>query len=142
MGDNTLKTLYMERTFEAPRQVVFDYFTIPALVKTWWGPEGTVTEGVEIDLKIGGSCRWAMRSDTGQPLILTGTIKELIIPERIVMTNLWQGLDSETLITLEFHDLGSQTLLRLTHQGIASTSAISLYREGWMNTLARLDRQL
>ncbi|MBV7338153.1 SRPBCC domain-containing protein [Chloroflexi bacterium TSY] len=140
MNNENAQVLHMERIFNAPRQVVFDYFTVAELIKTWWGPGGTTTESAEIDLQVGGACRWDMRGPAGEKIVLTGFIKELSIPERIVMIHQWQGSDEETLVTLEFIDLHHKTKLRLTHSGISAATALPAYREGWGGTLERLDR--
>ena len=72
METEQVQTFYLERVFNAPRHIVFEYFTKPELVKTWWGPDSVETEDVEIDLKIGGTCRWQMRDREGSLLILHG----------------------------------------------------------------------
>ncbi|MEM7127761.1 MAG: SRPBCC domain-containing protein [Chloroflexota bacterium] len=141
MSRETKHTLHMTRIFDAPRPVVFDYFTQPELVKTWWVPPGTTAESVEIDLRVGGSCRWQVRGSKNQRIVITGTIKELIIPQRIVMTNQWEGLDA-TLITFEFIELGKQTEVRLIHHGIPAADMMPMFQTNWTKTLERLEEQL
>ena len=142
MSNQTGYTLRMERIFAAPRQLVFDYFTKPELIKTWFGPSGTVAESVEIDLQVGGVCRWHMKTAEGQRVLLFGSIKELTAPERVVMTHEWQGSNIETVVTLEFIDLGDKTKLRLTHEGLTSADLIPLYREGWGKPFEQLDKEI
>jgi uncharacterized protein YndB with AHSA1/START domain len=142
MSESKPPVLHLERVFAAPRALVFDYFTVPALICEWWGPGGTTTEAVELDLRVGGFCRWDMRTADGNLTHLFGVFQEIIVPERLVMTHRWAGMEAETRVTLEFIDLGERTLLRLTHDGISGETLLPLYRDGWSNTLGRLDAAL
>jgi uncharacterized protein YndB with AHSA1/START domain len=132
------QTLRMERLFDAPRQLVFDYFTKPELVCTWWGPQNVTTEKVEIDLRAGGRCRWEMRDKENTLLILNGRILEVIPPERLVMTHQWQGDEQVTTLTLDFIEVGEKTRLLLKQEGIAAAIPIKLYDDWWTSTLTRL----
>jgi uncharacterized protein YndB with AHSA1/START domain len=136
--DPEKQTLRMERIFDAPRQIVFDYFTIPELICTWWGPQSVTTEKAELDLQPGGCCRWEMRDRENTLLILHGQIVEVIPPERLVMTHQWEGDDQITTLTLKFIEEGEQTRLLLTQEGIAKAIPIHLYDDWWTSTLARL----
>ena len=50
--------LVFERTFDAPREQVWKAFTDPELVPRWWGPHGTTTTVVEMDVRPGGKWRY------------------------------------------------------------------------------------
>ena len=49
--------LRLRRTFEAPRETVFDAFTKPDELAKWWGPKGMTTPVAEVDLRTGGAYR-------------------------------------------------------------------------------------
>jgi uncharacterized protein YndB with AHSA1/START domain len=132
----------MERIFDAPQPVVFDYFTVPDLLKTWWGPGGTTMEAGEIDLRLGGAFRWHMRTANGLLTYLYGTIKALDPPNRIAMTHQWQGAEGETLVTLEFIALGNKTKVLLTQEGISDASILRMLEEGWAEPLRQLAAHL
>jgi uncharacterized protein YndB with AHSA1/START domain len=136
--DNQLQTLHMERLFDAPRHLVFDYFTIPDLICTWWGPQNVTTEKAEINLYVGGSCRWEMRDADGTLLILHGRIVEVVSPERLVMTHQWQGDEQITTLSLEFIEVGERTKLLLKQEGISRAIPIHLYDDWWTSTFTRL----
>jgi uncharacterized protein YndB with AHSA1/START domain len=140
MSESSEHTLRMERIFDAPQQVVFDYFTVPELMKTWWGPGGTTMEAGEIDLRIGGVFRWHMRTPNGLLTYLYGTIKALDPPKRIAMTHKWQGAEQETLVTLEFIAMGDKTKVLLTQEGI--DNILRMLEEGWAEPLKQLAKQL
>jgi len=56
--------ILVTRDFEAPRRLVFDAFTKPELVRRWLlGPPGWTMPLCEIDLRVGGTYRYAWRSE-------------------------------------------------------------------------------
>ena len=50
--------LVFERTFDAPRELVWKALTEPARIPRWWGPKGTTTTVVEMDVRPGGRWRY------------------------------------------------------------------------------------
>jgi uncharacterized protein YndB with AHSA1/START domain len=77
----------MTRVFNAPRQLVWDAFTRPELVKRWlFGPDGWSMPVCEIDLRVGGSYRYVWRHTDGKEMGMGGVYREIEIPERIVAT--------------------------------------------------------
>jgi uncharacterized protein YndB with AHSA1/START domain len=50
--------LVFERTFAAPRELVWKAFTDPNLIPRWWGPHGTTTTVAEMDVRPGGKWRY------------------------------------------------------------------------------------
>ncbi len=50
--------LVFERTFAAPRDLVWRAFTDPELIPRWWGRHGTTTTVVEMDVRPGGRWRY------------------------------------------------------------------------------------
>ena len=57
--------LVFERTFDAPRALVWRAFTDPELVRRWWGRHGTTTTVLEMDVRVGGRWRY-LNSDPGR----------------------------------------------------------------------------
>jgi len=79
--------IVMTRVFQAPRQLVFDAFTKPELVRQWLlGPPGWSMPVCEIDLRVGGRYRYVWRHESGQEMGMGGVYKEIVPPERIVST--------------------------------------------------------
>jgi uncharacterized protein YndB with AHSA1/START domain len=80
--------IVITRAFDAPRKLVFDAFTKPALVKQWLlGPDGWSMPVCEIDLKVGGKYRYVWRRDKdGTEMGMGGVYREIVTPERIVAT--------------------------------------------------------
>ena len=64
--------------------------TEPELVRRWWsGQRGEVTE-CEIDLRVGGKWRYAMRADSsGDEVVFYGEYREIVPDQRIVNTEVF-----------------------------------------------------
>lgn len=76
-----------ERTFDAPRALVWDAMTKPELLKRWlFGPPGWEMTTCEGEARVGASFRWAWRGPAGEQFAMTGVIREMAAPERIVRT--------------------------------------------------------
>lgn len=111
------REILMTRLFDAPRDLVFDAFTKPHLIKRWLtGPEGWSLPVCEVDLKSGGAMRYVWRNADGTDMGLSGVFREIRRPERIVHSELfdqdWTG--GETLVTTVFTEKDGQTLMRQT----------------------------
>jgi uncharacterized protein YndB with AHSA1/START domain len=90
------REIVMTRVFDAPRDLVFDALTKPELLKRWLtGPPGWTLEVCQIDLKVGGTCRYVWRGPDGTEMGMGGVHREIVPPERIVSTQLfdedWTG---------------------------------------------------
>src|SRR5262245_14931705 len=90
------REILMTRLFDAPRDLVFDAFTKPKLIKRWLtGPDGWSLPVCEVDLKVGGRLRYVWQHDDGTGMGLSGVFREIKRPERIVHSELfdedWTG---------------------------------------------------
>jgi uncharacterized protein YndB with AHSA1/START domain len=89
-------TIEIERDFNAPRELVFDAFTKPELVRRWLlGPDGWTMPVCEIDLEVGGRYRYVWRKETtGQQMGMGGVFKEIARPAK-----LWPPKSSTSLVS-------------------------------------------
>ena len=106
--------IVMTRVFNAPRKLIFDAWTKPELVKRWLlGPPGWTMPVCEIDLRVGGAYRFEWLSQDGTTMGMGGVYREIVFPERIVSTQLfdqdWTG--GETLGTLLLVEREGKTTL-------------------------------
>jgi uncharacterized protein YndB with AHSA1/START domain len=111
------REIVMTRVFDAPRTLVFEAHTTPELLKRWLhGPDGWLLTVCEIDLKVGGKYRYVWRHADGREMGMGGTYREIVQPERLVTTELfdedWTG--GETLGTLVLTERNGQTTLTNT----------------------------
>ncbi len=150
--------LVITRVFDAPRERVFEAWTHCEQVKRWWGPRGFTTPVCEIDLRVGGEYRNCMRSPEGRDYCGRGTYREIVDPERLVMTNYFadeQGnvvpatyydmsadFPLEMLITVTFEEDGCRTRLTLRHVGIPPGPDREGARQGWSESFDKLAEYL
>ncbi len=136
------RVLSITRTFAAPRELVFKVWTQPEHLVRWWGPEGFTTPSCRMDVRPGGDYRTVIRSAEGREHRMCGTFREVVPPERLVMTFAWEDeqgeLGHETLVTVTFEDVAGQTRL-IFEQGVFETvEARDAHRSGWTAFLERL----
>ncbi len=81
------REIAMTRDFDAPRRLVFDALTRPELIRRWLGglPGWTMTV-CEMDPRVGGAYRYVWEKDTGTVMGMGGVIREIVPPERLVVT--------------------------------------------------------
>jgi uncharacterized protein YndB with AHSA1/START domain len=108
------REIVMTRVFNAPRALVFDAHTKPELVRRWLlGPPGWTMPVCEIDLRVGGKYRYVWRGPDGAEMGMGGVHREIVVPERIVCTQLfdqdWTG--GEALGTVVLAESGGKTTL-------------------------------
>jgi uncharacterized protein YndB with AHSA1/START domain len=141
------RVIHVEREFDAPRDEVFAAYTDPELIPEWWGPRGTTTSVDQMDVKAGGSWRFAVRNSDGSETGFRGTYREVTPPERIVQTFEWEGMPGHVCVeTAEFEDIGDRTKVTTTslfHTNEERDGMIGSGMEGGLNeTYARLDELL
>jgi len=109
--------IVISRVFDAPRHLVFEAHTVPALMRRWFtGPDGWALTTCEIDLRAGGAYRYVWSHQDGRSMGMGGTFREVDPPARLVSVELfdedWTG--GETLNTATFDEVGGRTTLTTT----------------------------
>jgi uncharacterized protein YndB with AHSA1/START domain len=125
------REIVLTRTFNAPRQLVWDAVTKAEHVKRWYGCAALTFATCEIDLRVGGSYRYTMRTPDGVEHTMTGVYREIAAPERIVHTERYEttGFTSpDALVTMTLTEQGGRTRLQsvILHQNKES-------RDGHLN---------
>ena len=113
----TEREIAMTRVFDAPRNLVFEAYTKPELVKRWLGVHAGWTFAVcEIDLRVGGAYRFVWRGPGGAEMGMRGVYREVVRPERIVATEAFDQswYPGEAVSTLLLVQQGDKTTLTLT----------------------------
>lgn len=72
----------MTRYFAAPRELVFDCFTKPELMRRWLkGPEGWTLDSCQVDLKVGGKYLFVYVDAKGARFGVYGKFLQVTVPE-------------------------------------------------------------
>jgi uncharacterized protein YndB with AHSA1/START domain len=110
------REIQVTRVFDASRDLVFEAFTKPELVRRWLlGPPGWSMPVCDIDLKVGGSYRYVWRNDSdGREMELDGVFREIVSPRLLVATENPSWHSSEAMDTTTFVEEGDATRMTIT----------------------------
>jgi uncharacterized protein YndB with AHSA1/START domain len=145
---STPHELTIERTFDAPRDLVFRAWTDAKHLARWWGPGHGFTNPVcEVDARPGGAILIHMRAPDGNVFPMTGRFEEVVAPERLVFSTAALGPDGQvgigTVDTVTFADAGpGKTTVRL-HVAVTKLApqfagALAGMELGWRGSLDQL----
>lgn len=110
----TDREIVMTRVFDAPREMVFDAFNTPELLKRWFGPRGWSLVVCEVDSRIGGGFRFVLRGPDGKQMGMRGTYREIVRPSRSVHMESFDDYPGESQVTAEFVEQGGKTTMTVT----------------------------
>jgi uncharacterized protein YndB with AHSA1/START domain len=103
------------REFNAPKHLVYRAWTSPDLIKRWWAGDRGVVTVVEIDLRVGGSFRYAMDANPGFEVAFHGEFREIVPNQRIVSTETFEGMPEAgaAMNTVTFTEEDGRTTLTI-----------------------------
>ncbi len=144
----------IERTFNAPIDVMWQMWTDPEHFKAWYGPTGATIPVAEMDVRTGGTrlvCMEVQTPNGSMQMWFTGEYREVVENERLVYTesmsdehgNVQSPADmgmpeshpTTTEIRVELEDLDGRTKMVMTHAGIPSDSPGAA---GWEMAFSKL----
>jgi uncharacterized protein YndB with AHSA1/START domain len=135
VGDSDL---LITRDLDAPRSLVFKALTTPALLKRWLlGPAGWTMPVCDIDLRPGGKFRYEWRNGDVS-MGLTGTFREIVPPERIVHTEVfdddWTG--GESLVTTVLQEVDGRTTVSMTVRYASAAAREGALKSGMVDGMS------
>jgi uncharacterized protein YndB with AHSA1/START domain len=110
--------LQMTRVFDAPRRLVFSFWTTGEKLQQWSSCKEAIGCQVEMDFRVGGSFTQTMQLRVNGKTCdfsMTGTYGEIVEPERIVYQADF-GF-ATTRVMVEFFEEGKGTRVVVTHEG-------------------------
>jgi len=135
-------SLLVRRTIRATPARLFDAWTQPSHLKSWWGPPGVECADAQVDLRVGGRYRIANRFPDGTIVWISGEFELIEPPHRIVYT--WQResqADAER-VTVRFEPLGDATEVIVLHERISDGVVRDGHETGWAGCLDGLEDYL
>jgi uncharacterized protein YndB with AHSA1/START domain len=109
------REIVMTRAFDAPRHLVFAAWTKPELLRRWHGVFGEWSMVIcEFEARVGGSYQFVWEGAAGQRMRMSGVVREIVAPERIVATERFNDNTEEILSTLQLVEHGGKTSLTNT----------------------------
>ncbi len=158
------KPFVISRTFNAPREIVFDAFAKPEEMKKWWGPKGFIVTASKMDFRVGGIYHYGMRGPDGTPMWGRFVYREIVRPERIVFVSSFSDENGgvtrhpmaldwplQMITTFTFEELGGgKTRFTTTSMALDATEAERAtfdknhdsMKQGWTGTLDQLEAYL
>jgi uncharacterized protein YndB with AHSA1/START domain len=154
----TAKDLHIERTFDAPIDLVWAMWSEPEHFANWYGPMGATIPKADMDVRVGGRRHIAMAMETPRgpmQMFFVGEYREVNPKTRLVYTESMADADGnlmtaeqmgmppgahmETSIVVDLEDLGEQTKMIMTHIGIPADSPGA---QGWSMAIDKLETRI
>jgi len=105
----------LTRGFDAPREMIWDAYTQPELVKRWMtGPDGWTMPVCEIDLRVGGAYRYRWRNGDGYEFGAEGEHLEVTPVSRLVINQRMEGAPGEAVCAVDLEEAGGRTTVTTT----------------------------
>lgn len=138
-----MSKLEIERTYDAPLDVVWQAWADPEQAKRWWGPRGFTAPVVELDERPGGNWQALMIGPDGKEMWQHGVYRELVPKKRIVYTFIWdEEPDHEMLVSVDFAAKGKKTEIAFQQTGFKSDGEREGHKGGWNESFDRLAEYL
>ena len=139
-------TLVMIREFPVAPETVFDAWTDPAILMTWWGPEQVTIPECDMDVRPGGAWRTVMKAPDESTMEVSGVYRKIDRPAVLSMTWAWTQDDGtrghETRVDVYFSATPSGTRMKLVQTIFADTAQRDKHGQGWASSFAGLERVL
>jgi uncharacterized protein YndB with AHSA1/START domain len=137
-------TLQLSKIIKTPRSRAFAAWTQPADLMRWFAPGVMQPDSVNVDLRVGGTFRWAMcgpspRTGQNMQVVFSGQYLDIIADKLLRFS--WQSEgnpDDSTVVTVAFNDVDGGTEIALTHERIATTDVYNRNKMGWGSMLDKL----
>jgi uncharacterized protein YndB with AHSA1/START domain len=142
------REIVIERTVNAPRELVWQAWTEADQIAQWWGPNGFTTTIHAMNVRVGGVWRFIMHGPDGTDYPNRIVYREIVKPERLVYDH-DDGNDPPShgfRSTVTFVAQGRKTKVTLravfASAGAREASVKFGAIEGGAQTLARLDQHV
>ena len=135
-------TLTVTRTFDAPREAVFEAWIETSKVEKWWGCSMTTSVKSEIEPKVGGKYNHLMTIEGVGDYPMVCKITAYEPPELFAYEDVSpNAANSEGAgpmrVTVSFISHGSQTEVRLVHENLPENFS-EMVKGGWTAAFGKL----
>ena len=136
--------LFLTRAFDAPRDVVWRFFTEPALLAKWFGPTEVHVDpaSVVIELRVGGAWDLDMVDNANEARYPMRTTLVAVIPPEYLESRgaavEGSGPQNDLTLRIWLHDHGSKTRVTI-HQGPFTREFRDMTGTGWEASFVKID---
>lgn len=113
------RSLKVARTFDYPRELVFNAYTDGEALKQWFGPEGWPLTVSDMDFRVGGVWHYCMSGPNGEQAWGIATFQTITAPEQLVYEDAFSDADRNVVppastVTINFIERNAaQTTLEM-----------------------------
>ncbi len=148
----------IERTFDAPADLIWAMWSEPDHFANWYGPMGATIPKAEMDVTVGGRRHIGMEMQTPNgpmQMFFVGEYREIEPTTRLVYTEAMADADGapltaeqmgmpagtpmDTSVVVELEDLGGLTKMVMTHVGVPADSPGG---QGWAMAIDKLETRV
>lgn len=143
MASQSNSFIRIERFFSEPSQKIWQAWTDPKIVKSWFGsdPKGTVQEA-SLDVRLDGKFEVTFTNSDGTQYTCKGRYLEIKQDQKLVFSWTWKDRpDTVELVTVLLQPEKNGTLMLFEHANIDSGTTHN-YEIGWNSTFGKLERTL
>ena len=152
------QSVVIERTLDAPIELVWKMWAEAEHFAAWYGPMGASIPSAEMDVTVGGRrfiCMEMAGPEGTMQMFFAGSYVEIDEPTRLVYTEavadadgnalppeatgMPAGAPMETRVIVELEDLGGTTRMVMTHEGVPADSPGGM---GWQMAIDKLEAHL
>jgi uncharacterized protein YndB with AHSA1/START domain len=132
-NESSKLVLVVRRTIAADARRLFEAWTRPEQLRSWWGPKSVRCSAAEVDLRVGGRYRIVNEMPDGAKIVIAGAFTEVEVPRRLVYSwAITPGGGEPELVTVRFDPLDeTRTEVVVTHERISSPRLRDGHRAGW-----------
>ena len=130
--------LVITRTFDAPREAVFEAWVETSKVQKWWGCGQTTNVRSEIEPKVGGKYVHHMTIEGVGEMPATGTFTIYDPPARLAYDAPDPMSGNVMTVTVDFEEVDGKTQVRLVHENIPDQFS-PYVKNGWTAAFDKLD---
>ncbi|MFD2562572.1 SRPBCC domain-containing protein [Aquimarina rubra] len=109
MNNLNNRTLSLQRTFNAPIELVWEAWSQPEHIVQWWGPKGMETKVIEHNFSEGGAWKYAMLMPDGNEFIADGIYIKIVKLEKIISSANFKPMTEGVEIQALFEKDGDRT---------------------------------
>lgn len=138
--------LVLEAMFKASPERVFRAWTEPEEIKAWFGLQKNDVTKAEIDLRVGGTWRFHIRTEAASAAFFEGRYFDIEPARKLVFS--WTHVtltedgerneSVESQVTVTFEAAGAATRVHLRHESLSEGGRLNVAR-GWNGSFANLE---
>jgi uncharacterized protein YndB with AHSA1/START domain len=132
-----MKQLQITRIFDAPRRLVFTWWSHAEKLQQWSGCKETTRCEIQMDFRVGGSFTQKMQIAGKGEFTFTGKYDEIVVPERIVYHADFGFAVMRVMV--EFFEQNGQTKVVLTQEGFPDENLAKTVSQGTNESFDKLD---